>query len=180
MEEEIRQLDRIAALGRLTSIVAHEIRNPLTAIAAGVEYLKKSFPEGSKEDVNVEFIQNEIARLDRIVGDLFTVTHPKRLSPRRSDLQEVVERSLQSVQAVLHQKNLRVEWVLAEKVPVVMIDPDQMQQVFINLIKNAAEASLPGGRVRLRMWVGSAEPDAAREPEDAPSLCLAIEDEGPG
>jgi PAS domain S-box-containing protein len=180
MEEEIRQLDRLAALGRFTSSVAHEIRNPLTGIAAGVEYLKKSFPEGSKEDVNVEFIQNEIARLDRIVGDLFTVTHPKRLSPRRSDLQEVVERSLQSVQAILHEKNLRVEWVLPEKVPVVMIDPDQMQQVFINLIKNAAEASLAGGRIRLRFWLGSAEPDGERAAEGTPSLCLAIEDEGPG
>src|SRR5215470_16486751 len=157
MEEEIRQLDRIAALGRFTSSVAHEIRNPLTGIAAGVEYLKKSFPDGSKEELNVEFIQNEIARLDRIVGDLFTVTHPKRLSPRRSELVDVVERSLQSVQAILTEKKLRVEWVLPDKVPVAMIDPDQMQQVFINLIKNAAEATPSGGRVRLRIWVGSAE-----------------------
>jgi len=180
MEERIRQLDRLAALGRFTSSVAHEIRNPLAGIAAGVEYLKKSFTKGTPEDTNVEFVQNEIARLDRIVGDLFTVTHPKRLSPRRSEVQEVVDLSLQSLQPVIGEKKLRVEWVLPERVPAAMIDPDQMQQVFINLVKNAAEASPTGGRIRLRVWLGSAEPDGPREHEGPPSLCLAVEDEGPG
>ncbi len=83
MEERIRQLDRLAALGRFTSSVAHEIRNPLAGIAAGAQYLKKSIPPGHADHENFKFILSEIARLDRIVEDLFHITHPKSLQPSR-------------------------------------------------------------------------------------------------
>jgi PAS domain S-box-containing protein len=180
MEERIRQLDRLAALGRFTTSVAHEIRNPLAGIAAGVEYLKKGFAAGSPQQENVEFIQNEIARLDRIVGDLFTVTHPKKLSPRRSDAREILERSLHSIHSLLTEKGLRVEWTVPPHVPTVLMDPDQMQQVFINLVKNATEASPRGGRVGLRLSVGPAEPESLSEAPAGPFLHVAVEDGGPG
>jgi PAS domain S-box-containing protein len=180
MEEQIRQLDRLAVLGRFTTSVAHEIRNPLAGIAAGVEYLKKGFPDGTRELEHVEFIQTEIARLDRIIGDLFTVTHPKRLAPRRADLAEVVERSLTGLQSLLLDKHLSVAWALPDGPTTARFDPDQMQQVCLNLLKNAAEASPPGGRLRVRLWTGPGEADAPHPGAGATALCLAIEDEGPG
>jgi PAS domain S-box-containing protein len=180
MEEQIRQLDRLAVLGRFTTSVAHEIRNPLAGIAAGVEYLGKSFPGPAREREHLEFIQNEIARLDRIVGDLFTVTHPKKLLPRRADLAETLEKSLHSLQAQIEAKHLTVEWSLPPRPTTAAFDPDQMQQVCINLVKNAAEASPEGGRIRLRLWTGPAEAESLGAASGSLMLCLAVEDEGPG
>src|SRR6185503_18363789 len=60
MEERIRQLDRLAALGRFASSVAHEIRNPLTGIATGVQYLSRGFPEGDERRVDVQYILREV------------------------------------------------------------------------------------------------------------------------
>jgi PAS domain S-box-containing protein len=180
MEEQIRQLDRLAVLGRFTTSVAHEIRNPLTGIAAGVEYLKKGFADGARELEHVEFIQAEIARLDRIIGDLFTVTHPKQLAPRRADLAEVVERSLTVLQSLLLDKQLAVAWALPDGPTTACFDPDQMQQVCLNLLKNAAEASPPGGVLRVRLWTGPGESESPHPGAGATALCLAIADEGPG
>ena len=88
-EEHARQLDRLAALGRFTSSVAHEIRNPLTGIAAGVQYLSRGVAAADPQRENLEFILSEIRRLDRIVQDLFDITHPRRLqllrAPGRGD-----------------------------------------------------------------------------------------------
>ena len=180
MEEQIRQLDRLAVLGRFTTSVAHELRNPLTGIAAGVEYLKKGFADGARELEHVEFIQAEIARLDRIIGDLFTVTHPKQLAPRRADLAEVVERSLTVLQSLLLDKQLAVAWALPDGPTTARFDPDQMQQVCLNLLKNAAEASPPGGVLRVRLWTGPGESESPHPGAGATALCLAIADEGPG
>jgi two-component system NtrC family sensor kinase len=63
---------------------------------------------------------------------------------------------------------------------VARFDPDQMQQVCLNLLKNAAEASPVGGRLRLRLWTGPGEADAPHAGPGATVLCLAVEDEGPG
>jgi signal transduction histidine kinase len=167
-------------LGRFTTSVAHELRNPLTGIAAGVEYLKKGFADGARELEHVEFIQAEIARLDRIIGDLFTVTHPKQLAPRHADLAEVVERSLTVLQSLLLDKQLAVAWALPDGATTACFDPDQMEQVCLNLLKNAAEASPPGGVLRVRLWTGPGESESPHPGAGATALCLAIADEGPG
>src|SRR5204863_1125332 len=82
-EEHARRLDRLAALGRFTSSVAHEIRNPLTGIGAGIQYLARALDPDDSETApqreNLDFILSEIRRLDRIVQDLFDITHPRRL-----------------------------------------------------------------------------------------------------
>ena len=100
-EEQARQLDRLAALGRFTSSVAHEIRNPLTGIGMGVQHLARVVGGDERERQNVEFILSEIKRLDRIVQDLFDVTHPRRLDPRLRPLQETLQRAFRSLEAAL-------------------------------------------------------------------------------
>ena len=99
-EEHARQLDRLAALGRFTSSVAHEIRNPLTGIAAGVQYLSRGIPPADPQRENLEFILNEIRRLDRIVQDLFDITHPRRLQLLVRPLEETAQRAVQCLEAL--------------------------------------------------------------------------------
>jgi len=180
MEERIRQLDRLAALGRFTSSVAHEIRNPLAGIAAGAQYLKKSIPPGHADHENFKFILSEIARLDRIVEDLFHITHPKSLQPTEVVLPEIADRALLSLRPLVKDRKITVKWDVPFGLPHVRVDPDQMQQVFINLIKNAIEASPAKSTVLLRFMKKLAEADAFPHPPGTPMLVASVVDDGSG
>jgi len=147
-EEHARSQDRLAALGRFTSSVAHEIRNPLTGIAAGVQYLARLVADQPQRE-NLDFILNEIRRLDRIVQDLFDITHPRQLQPRVAPLEDAARRAMQSLEAVLTERRVTATVEVAPSTPAVPYDHDQIQQVFINLVKNAAEASGPGTSIRV-------------------------------
>jgi PAS domain S-box-containing protein len=143
-EDHARSMDRLAALGRFTSSVAHEIRNPLTGIAAGVQYLAQALGDAPTDREHIEFILSEIRRLDAIVQDLFDITHPRQLHLRVASLEEAVRRALHSLEPLLAERHMDLALELAPMTPPVPHDPDQIQQVFINLIKNAAEASPEG------------------------------------
>jgi PAS domain S-box-containing protein len=150
-EERARQLDRLAALGRFTSSVAHEIRNPLTGIAAGVQYLSRGIPPSDPQRENLEFILKEIRRLDRIVQDLFDITHPRRLQLLARPVEEAVQHAVQCLEALCSARGVTVTLALAPCTPPVPHDPDQIEQVLINLLKNAVEASASGTTVRVRI-----------------------------
>jgi PAS domain S-box-containing protein len=178
-EDHARRQDRLAALGRFTSSVAHEIRNPLTGIGAGVQYLSRSIGEDDPQREHLNFILSEIRRLDRIVQDLFDITHPRGLQARVASLEDAVRRALQSLEAHLTERGIAVEIQAQPMTPAVAYDADQIQQVFINLIKNAAEASRPGGRIRISIAPSAARRRGGRAAH-APSVVARIHDEGTG
>src|SRR4030095_6958660 len=96
--------DRLAALGRFTSSVAHEIRNPLTGIGAGIQYLSRSLAQDDPQHENLAFILNEIKRLDRIVQDLFDITHPRGLQPRVAPLEDAAKRAVPALAGCLSER----------------------------------------------------------------------------
>ncbi len=150
-EERARQLDQLAALGRFTSSVAHEIRNPLTGISMGVRRLSRALVKQPEEAEHLEFVVREIRRLDGIVQELFDITHPRKLDLAPRSLEETVRRAEQSLAGVFEELGVRVSREVARSLPPVAHDANQMQQVFINLLKNAAEASPRGGAIRVRL-----------------------------
>ena len=184
-EEHARQLDRLAALGRFTSSVAHEIRNPLTGIAAGVQYLARGIPPADPQRENLEFILKEIRRLDRIVQDLFDITHPRQLQMLARPIEEAVQRAVQCLEALCGAHGVTVALELAPRTPPVPHDPDQIEQVLINLLKNAVEAAASGATVRVRVAPAPAprRGRAATRSGPAPAppgVQIQVEDEGCG
>jgi len=168
MEERIRQLDRLAALGRFASSVAHELRNPLTGIATGVQFLSRGFPEGDERHESVSFILREVVRLNTIVQDLFTASRPRDLQLAPVALLDVVSRATRGLKPTPDDAGVRIELERADTWPTVTGDADQLQQVLLNLIQNAVQATPSGGRVVLR---ASGEADGA---------VLEVEDSGRG
>jgi PAS domain S-box-containing protein len=177
-EEHARSQDRLAALGRFTSSVAHEIRNPLTGIGAGVQYLARTLADDAPQRENLEFILSEIRRLDRIVQDLFDITHPRRLQLRTAPLEEAARRALQSLEAVLAEHHVEARLEVAPLTPAVSHDADQLQQVFINLVKNAAEASPAGAMVRVA--VAPLPPRRRGRTLAGPGVQARVHDQGSG
>ena len=182
-EEEARRFDRLAALGRFTSSVAHEIRNPLAGIGAGVQYLMRSMsPEGPQRE-NLVFIQSEIQRLDRILQDLFDITHPRGLRFEAAPIEECARRAVQVMQELASERGVTLRLQVAPRIPAIAHDADQMEQVFINLVKNAIENSPAGGTVQVS--VERAGPPRAsgrheRLRAPGPGVRVRVEDQGTG
>ncbi len=161
MEERIRQLDRLAALGRFASSVAHEIRNPLTGIATGVQYLSRGFPEGDERLNDVQYILREVTRLNTIVQDLLSATRPRMLTLGPVSVADVAARAVQALGPAIQEGRVQMRLEGADTWPKVLADTDQLLQVFLNLVQNAVQAIHEGGEVAIRVRrVGS--PPASR------------------
>jgi PAS domain S-box-containing protein len=180
MEEEIRHLDRLAVLGRFTSSVAHEIRNPLTGIAAGIQYLNRSDNLSGDQRENISFILNEVERLNRIITDLFKIAKPRQLLYQKVDLRSLVERGYKSNQELFSSKGIGYDTAFEEELPMIEVDHDQMLQVVINLMKNSAEAVEEGGNVTVRAGVYRGGDQEVIREKDHELICLEFIDDGPG
>ena len=148
--DEFRE-EKVELLRRLTSSIAHEIKNPLTGISAGVQYLGRKLESGATEEETVDFILTEINRLSRIVDDLYSVSKPPTLIFVETRVAEVIKKSLLCLGEELLKKEIQTDVTLEEGIPPTKADPDRLQQVFINIIKNAIEASATGGKLEVSM-----------------------------
>ncbi|NIM19906.1 MAG: PAS domain S-box protein [Candidatus Latescibacteria bacterium] len=150
MEEKIMHLDKLAALGRFSSSIAHEIRNPLTGIAAGIQYLKRSGSITEDQRENIAFILNEVSRIDRLIGDIMSVVRIGDLMYQNIRIETIIKNSIASLHDLAEKKSARIITEYPEESKMIKLDGDRVTQVMINLIKNAIEASNEGGEVTIR------------------------------
>ena len=180
MEEAIRHLDNLAVLGRTVSAIAHEIRNPLTGIAAGIQYLDRSAELNEDHKENITLILAEVDRLNRIITDLFKVAKPRDLLYLPAEMSLIVEKSFKSISDIIDSRKIVFTSNIGSEVPKVEVDPDQITQVLINLIKNAAEAVEEGGHVSVSVRpVDGSEPDM-RKVQGKETFIIEVADNGPG
>jgi PAS domain S-box-containing protein len=159
MEEQISHLDKLAALGRFSSSIAHEIRNPLTGIAAGIQYLQRAGKVADSQRENIEFILEEVRRIDRLIGDLMSVVRVSDLIYEETTLDALIRAGVASMAELAKRKEVAVEIEIPPHARPVVVDADRITQVLINLIKNAIEASTAGGRVRISASFAREAPD---------------------
>ena len=159
--------DRLAALGRAIASVAHEIRNPLTTIGGFANAIRKRPDDPHRVIEHAGIIHEESCRLERLLTDITTLARTPDLTPRVQPLGEVVVRAGRLLRAQAPQ-GVAVEVDCAGEVPSVPIDADRIEQVLLNLVRNAMEAMGAGGTVRL--MVGAVDGGAR----------LVVSDDGPG
>lgn len=151
MEEKIQHLDKLAALGRFSSSMAHEIRNPLTGIVAGIEYLRRAGSIPVDQTENIGFILKEVNRIDRLISDILNVVRPGDLVYHPVHIESIVTSAITGLQDVAKQKSVRIKAKFPVHTRSVMIDSDRITQVVINLLKNALEASDEGSEITVRV-----------------------------
>ncbi len=169
LEAEVRKAERLAALGRLSAGVAHEIRNPLAGIRTTAELLRGRLQRADTELVRfADVILEETERLDRIVGSLLQFARPA--PPRRQDIRpdELLERALRLAAGRASERGVRLRHRPGPDLPELSGDRDQLLQVLLNLLLNAVDATPQGGEVTLAA-------DA-----DADEVRLVVEDGGEG
>ncbi len=155
-EEALRRRDRLAAMGELASTVAHEVRNPLNAVAMTAQRLKREFlgarPADGAERAELEelvsVMTSETQRIDRIVQQFLEYARPPRLAPERVDLDALVGEAAGRARSRAESRGVRIE-VAAPGAGTAVVDPAQLRQALDNLVRNAVDATPEGGQVSL-------------------------------
>jgi signal transduction histidine kinase len=176
---ELHQLllrsERLAALGELSSQVAHEIRNPLTAIGGFARSMERKMDQDDPDREHVEIIIKETERLERILTEQLAFA---KLSPPEftaGDINQVIKESISLLSEKIAAKDTRLEVDLQSDIKNVRIDPDKMKQVLINLIQNAVDNLEEGGR--LKITTNSSERTAeVRVANDGPPIPDAMQE----
>ena len=167
--------EKLASLGTLAAGVAHEIRNPLTAINVRLHSLKKHLAANSSELEDALVIGHEIQRLERIVQEFLQFARPADPKFLTVSADSLLARMQALLGPQLEKTAIRL---VLESVPDiwVRVDPHQIQQVLINLIQNAAESMAGGGTITLHARHGTARfPDRARA-----AVAIEVSDTGSG
>jgi signal transduction histidine kinase len=142
---QLQVSERLAALGRVTAGVAHEVKNPLNSMRVWLEVLKGNLPEGAEPQQAVRMLDNEIDRLDRAVKTFLDFTRPVQIEFEDSDLPALLHQVLDGARPSLQKAGVMVQENIPDKFPPVRMDRGLMHQCVLNLILNASEAMKPDG-----------------------------------
>lgn len=164
MEEQLFQASKLASIGKLTAGIAHEIGNPLASISSLVQELRAidfDFSEKGQEQrakvYETDFIRESlttinshierIARIVRSLGDFARISSFEKVS---SNIQEILDRTINLAKYDKRFKDIQIN-IERRDLPKLMVNPDQIQQVFLNLMLNALDAMPNGGRIDIKM-----------------------------
>ncbi len=133
-------LEKMVALGEMSTTIAHEIKNPLTSIGGFARRLDRVIPQESQEKRYTQTIMKEVTRLEKILNDLLSYTRDESFVSKELDPRDILEESLSMVQEETLSGRIQLVREFAEEVPRVWGDPIQLKQAFFNLINNACQA----------------------------------------
>ena len=168
IESELELSRRMAAIGRLTSGVGHEVKNPINAIVVHLELLRSKVGNDPSAARHLEIIQSEIQRLDRVVQTLVDFSRPVELKLIEQDMRAIVTSVLMLASAGLESYNVTVVSQLPPHPVMVKVDADLLKQALLNVVLNGAQAMADGGELSVRLT------------EDGRSAIIKVQDHGEG
>jgi signal transduction histidine kinase len=168
IESELELSRRMAAIGRLTSGVGHEVKNPINAIVVHLELLRSKIGSEATAGRHLEIIQSEIHRLDRVVQTLVDFSRPVELQLQEQDMRNIVSSVLMLASAGLETYSVTMVSQLPDHPVIVKVDSDLLKQALLNVVLNGAQAMPDGGELSVRLT------------EDGRSAILKIQDHGEG
>ncbi len=170
LEQQIIQSERLAAMGQMIGGFAHELNNPLTSILGMAELLQEGgVSEAARKQIGI--LHQQARRAAEIVQNLQYFARPPAPGRSQVNLNELVQRTVQMQAYPLRKSNITVDFLQEPAIPAVVADPNQLMQVFLNLLLNAEQAireSREKGTIRVRI---------GRNPD---SVWIVFQDDGPG
>jgi two-component system sensor histidine kinase PilS (NtrC family) len=152
MEEQMKRLDKMGAIGLLAAGMAHEIRNPLASLSGSIQMLKADLRLKRPQQKLMEIILRESERLNALITDFLLFAQPPQTNKRPWEIRKVIEETIDLfIHSPSFHEGIRIHRPSSRENIQTMIDPDQMKQVFWNLLVNAAQAMFNGGEIRIHL-----------------------------
>ena len=155
MEDQMKRIDKMAAVGLLAAGMAHEIRNPLASLSGSIQMLKSELVLDDSQQHLMDITLRESERLNALITDFLLFAQPPQTNKMPWEISKLIE---ETIELFIHSPSFHEGIHIIRSSPpenlMVMIDPDQMKQVFWNLLLNAAQAMSDGGEISLRLEKG--------------------------
>ncbi|VAX23211.1 hypothetical protein MNBD_NITROSPINAE01-1207 [hydrothermal vent metagenome] len=151
MEEKLKHEERLAALGRLGTGIAHEIRNPLSSIKMNLAILVDRLNPAGEDEEHFTIAQEEVINLERIVTEFIDYAKPSPLKARRQSLKTVIEKTLAVIKTVCVKKGVTITRDFPPTIPMALMDSAKIHQAILNILLNAIQASPQNGVVRIKV-----------------------------
>ena len=172
-QEHLQQAEKWALVGKLAAGVAHSVRNPLTSVKMRLFSMERTLSLTASEKEDLEVISEEIKHIDTIVGNFLEFSRPPKLKTQRISPSDSVDMSMQLLKHRLESYDVKVKLIRDKPLPEIQADPDQLKEVFVNLLVNACEAMVDGGHILIRETRQVLE-------QEGPVLMIEMSDDGPG
>ncbi|MEW5847952.1 MAG: ATP-binding protein [Myxococcota bacterium] len=172
MREQLVRSEKLGALGQLSAGLAHEIRNPLSAIRGSAEVLAEDFRAGHPKAQLAGILLKELTRLDRVLTDFLQFARPPAPNTHPFALDKLIDEVATMTVARRQEAHISYRAEIATGLPPCLADPDHIRQILLNLVLNAIQAMPHGGTLTFRCHL--------LQPSDAPALRLEVQDTGSG
>ncbi len=173
-QQELVRHERLVAVGELSAVMAHEMRNPLGVIFNSLATIKRLWPPEGDAALLLGMVGEEADRLNRIVGDLLDFVRPWELTRKPSAVEPIIANAIDAAAQAVLNANVRVVTEFTSELPPFPLDGPLLKQALTNLIVNAAQAMPHGGTILVRAITEEA-------PQGGPPwLVVAVRDEGVG
>lgn len=166
-QDKLIQSEKLAALGKLTAGIAHEIRNPLTSIKVLIHSLAEKITDTETKEKDIKVIEDEIERVNQIINRFLDFARPKQPQFSPVDINQILEQTINLISGEVKEQNVVLNKELSSLLPI-QADGKQMKQVFLNLFLNAIQAMPEGGKLRIKTDL------------KGQSIRIEIQDEGMG
>ncbi|MHB0875463.1 MAG: ATP-binding protein [Anaerolineae bacterium] len=184
MRDEWQRLAMLSALGQMSGVLAHDIRNRVSGVHVGVQYLAEKFPPEDPRRQSMEYIRTETDRVVQIIDDILMLIRPGRVDKTPCRIADIMEGVVRSQAAYAYQRRANVTAALPPESLLVRADAVQLERALSNLVKNAVEAMPQGGTVQVTADLttqivegNGAGPSSRRT---ASMVRIRVNDSGPG
>jgi PAS domain S-box-containing protein len=153
-QERSLRAERLAGIGEMTAVVAHEIRNPLSTIGGFVNLMLRQADDPQRIQRNAKIARDEVLRLEKILDGLLTLSQPARPRLDWHDISQTIADAVETVEQAPDTPDIEINVECEPDLPHLRIDCDQIRQVLDNLIHNAIDAMPQGGKVTISVQLG--------------------------
>src|SRR5207244_4136365 len=171
--QQLWQASKLATMGELAASVAHELNNPLGTIALRVESLASAVAGDERKERWVEIISDEVERMAKLVGNLLQFSRRGHAQISTVNVSDEIRNSVEFIHYYLRNRKVNIIYELADDLPTVAADRQQLRQLFLNLLTNACEAMPQGGNLTIRTARGEL-------PENIEAVIVHLIDTGIG
>jgi signal transduction histidine kinase len=171
-QEQLLHSEKMAAIGELVTSVAHEMRSPLSSIKLNLQIIGRSLERETALFEHYQIAIDQVEQMERMFSDLLNYSKPLDIRRKEISVEDLVDKCVQELAGEIVARNVAIERTIPEELPPIIGDPDKIEQVLVNVLKNALDASERNGKIDVL---------ASTEEGDSGSMVIiAVKDHGAG